>query len=94
MANTASAKKHIRHNEKRRLRNRLFKVSARTYVKRTRELIAAGDFEEAQAMLNKACSTLDKAARKGILHDRNASRRKGRLMAAFAAAQAKNAAAG
>ena len=81
----------MRNAEKRRNRNRLFKASARTYVKKTRELIAAGDFEEAQAMLNKACSTLDKAARKGILHDRNASRRKGRLMAAFAAARAKSA---
>lgn len=84
----------MRNAEKRRLRNRLFKASARTYVKKTRELIAAGDFDEAQAMLNKACSTLDKAARKGVIHDRNASRRKGRLMAAFAAARAaKNAAA-
>ena len=93
MANTASAKKHVRNAEKRRNRNRLFKASARTYVKKTRELIATGDFEEAQVMLNKACSTLDKAARKGILHDRNASRRKGRLMAAFAAARAKSGAA-
>lgn len=93
MANTASAKKHMRSSEKRRERNRLFRVTARTYVKKTRQLIAAGNMAEAEEMLNKACSTLDKAARKGILHDRNASRRKGRLMAAFAAARSKSAAA-
>jgi small subunit ribosomal protein S20 len=82
----------MRSSEKRRERNRLFRASARTYVKKTRQLLATGNITEAEAMLNQACSTLDKAARKGIIHDRNASRRKGRLMAAFAAARAKTAA--
>ena len=37
---------------------------------------------------NAVGARMNAAARKGIIHDRNASRRKGRLMAAFAAAQA------
>jgi small subunit ribosomal protein S20 len=39
-------------------------------------------------MAQVAASTLDKAARKGILHPNNASRRKSRLMKALADAQA------
>ncbi len=87
MANTKSAKKRIRSNERRQRRNRYFKAAARTYVKGTRALIREGRLDEAEAMSRKAISTLDKAARKGIIHPRNASRRKGRLMQALARAQ-------
>ena len=88
MANTKSAKKRIRQTEKRTARNRLYRSSARTYIKRTRQLIAAGELEQAEEMAERAYSTLDKAARKRILHPRNAARRKSRLMSALAAARA------
>jgi small subunit ribosomal protein S20 len=42
-----------------------------------------GDFEAAEEAARQACSTLDKAARKGILHPQNAARRKSRLMRAL-----------
>lgn len=87
MANIKSAKKRIRQNEKRRSRNRVFRSSARTYVKKARAAIEAGDLATAEALVNQAASTLDKAARKGILHPRNAARRKGRIMAALAKAR-------
>lgn len=87
MANTKSAKKRIRQTEKRTARNRLYRSSARTYIKRTRQLIAAGELEQAEEMAEKAYSTLDKAARKRILHPRNAARRKSRLMSALAEAR-------
>lgn len=87
MANLKSAKKRMRQNEKRRLRNRHYRAAARTYVKRTRSLIAAGELDEAEAVLLQAVSTLDKAARKGVIHPNNAARRKGRLMSHFAAAR-------
>jgi len=51
--------------------------------------IDAGQLDEAQAQANQAYTILDKAARRHIIHPRNAARRKGRLMAALAAAQAK-----
>ena len=87
MANTASAKKRIRSSAKRAERNRFFRSTTRTYVKKTRQLIAEGHLEEAAAMFRKAESMLDKSARKGIIHANNASRRKGRLAKQLAAAQ-------
>ena len=88
LANTESAKKRIRQTEKRTERNRHYKASARTYVKRVRRLIAENKLDEAELVAHDAYSTLDKAARKNIVHPSNAARRKGRLMAALAAARA------
>ena len=87
MANTKSAKKRIRQNDKRTARNRQYISGSRTYVKRVRKLITEGKLDEAEQAANLAYSTLDKAARKKILHPKNAARRKGRLMAALAAAR-------
>jgi small subunit ribosomal protein S20 len=86
LANTASAKKRIRSSERRRIHNRTYRAAGRTYVKKARTLIAAGKLPEAEEAVRQAISTLDKSATKGVIHPRNASRRKGRLMAALAAA--------
>ena len=88
MANIKSAKKRIRQTEKRTARNKVIRGSARTYVKKTRSLIASGKLDEADAMAVQAYSALDKAARKSVIHPRNAARRKGRLMAQLAKARA------
>jgi small subunit ribosomal protein S20 len=88
LANTASAKKRIRSSAKRREMNRRFRVSARTQIKKTRQLIVQGNLEEAEKTCREAVSILDKAARKGILHRGNASRRKSRIMTALAKARA------
>ncbi len=88
LANTASAKKRIRSSERRRIRNRLVRSAGRTYVKKARTLIAAGNLEEASEAVRTAVSKLDKAATKGVIHPRNAARRKSRLMSALAAAKA------
>jgi small subunit ribosomal protein S20 len=92
LANTKSAKKRIRQTTKRTALNRVYRSSARTYIKKTRSLIAAGQLDEAEAVANKAYSILDKSARKNVVHHRNAARRKGRLMAQLAAAREKGAA--
>lgn len=83
MANIQSAKKRIRQTQKRTAHNRTYVSAARTYVKKTRQLIADGNLDEAEAIANMAYKTLDKAARKHVIHPRNAARRKGRLMAAL-----------
>lgn len=57
-----------------------FRSAARTYIKRTRRLVAEGKLEEAQEAARQAISTLDRAAEKGILHRNNVARRKSRLM--------------
>lgn len=80
MPNTKSAMKRMRQAEKRRLRNRFYRSTARTYVKRARAAIAAGDLEAAQEAIKQAVSALDRAAEKGVIHKNNASRRKSRLM--------------
>lgn len=92
MANIQSAKKRIRQTEKRTARNRHYRAAARTYIKKTRRLIAEGNLTEAEETARMAYKTLDKAARKRIIHPRNAARRKGRLMKALAAAHSEAAA--
>ncbi len=88
MANIQSAKKRIRQTVKRTEHNRVYRSSARTYIKKTRQFIAEGKMDEAEAAAQMAYKTLDKAARRRIVHPRNAARRKGRLMAALAKAKA------
>ncbi|NOZ29285.1 MAG: 30S ribosomal protein S20 [Chloroflexi bacterium] len=83
MANTRSAQKRIRSSEKRRLRNRIIRGRARTFEKRTRRAIEAGDLEAAQEYVRLAISALDKAAEKGVIHRNNAARHKSRLMKAL-----------
>jgi len=92
LANIQSAKKRIRQTVTRTERNRKYRSSARTYVKHTRLLIAEGDLDEAEKSARQAYKILDKAARKRIIHPRNAARRKGRLMAALDRARAESAA--
>lgn len=70
----------MRSSEKRRLRNRKVRSETRTYIKRARAQIEAGELEEAQKSVAQAVRALDKAAEKGILHKNNAARRKSRLM--------------
>ncbi len=90
MANIKSAIKRNKQNEKRRLRNRIYRGRARTYIKEAREKIKSGNAEEARAAALLALSALDKAAGKGILHKNNAARRKSRLMKRLAALESKS----
>ena len=79
MANIKSQIKRNRQNEKRRLRNRNARGSARTAVNQARAAFEAGSPETKEAVL-KAISVLDKAAEKGVIHKNNAARKKSRLM--------------
>jgi small subunit ribosomal protein S20 len=85
LANLKSAIKRIRQNEKRRLRNRVYRGQARTYVRDARAAMLAEDLDEARTSTLKAVKALDKAAEKGVIHRNNASRRKSRLMKQLAA---------
>lgn len=91
MANIKSQIKRNKQNEKRRLRNRIFRGTARSFVKKARLLIASGDVEAAREATKAAASALDKAAEKGVLHRNNAARRKGRLMKQLAALESESA---
>lgn len=89
MANHKSALKRIGQNEKRRTHNRIFRTRTRTFVKQARASIAGGNLEEAIAATRRAVQDLDKSASRGVIHPRNAARRKSRLMKQLHQLQAK-----
>ena len=91
MANLKSAIKRNRQNKKRRLRNRVFRGEARTYIRDARASMLAENLEEARVSTLKAVKALDKAAEKGIIHKNNAARRKSRLMKQLNALEKQNA---
>lgn len=80
MANTKSALKAIRVSERRRRRNQPIRSGVKTAVKAALTTIGEGDQETAREAVTNAVSKLDKAANKGVIHWRNAARRKSRLM--------------
>ena len=80
MANTKSAMKQARQNEKRRVHNRRYRSTARTEIKKVQRLVAAGEIQQAEENIVAAISALDKAAQKGVIHKNNAARRKSRLL--------------
>jgi len=82
MANTKSAEKRNRQNQKRAAANRLYRGAARTAVKKARVAIAAGDPNAAE-LVRSAEVALARAATKGVVHQNNASRRTSRLMLAL-----------
>jgi len=80
LANIKSQIKRNRQNEKRRVRNRVYRGQARTFVGRAKVTIENGEKEKAIQETLVAVKTLDKAAAKGVIHKNNAARRKSRLM--------------
>ncbi len=85
MANTRSAQKRNRQSLKRRARNLSIRNAVKTAVKKAREAVAAGDQGKAKEAVNNAKRMLDRAATRGVLHARNASRRIARLAASLTA---------
>ena len=71
-----SAKKRMRQNEKRRLRNRIVKTRLRNLKKK---VMGSESAEEARALLSEAYKLYDRAATKGTIHKNKAAREKGRL---------------
>jgi len=80
LANSSSARKRIRSAERKHEQNRGVRSAVRTAVVKARRAVVAADPAEADSLVRLASSALDKAAEHGILHARNASRRKSRLM--------------
>ena len=74
MANIKSQKKRIITNEKARMRNRAVRSELKTAIRVVREAVEAKDGATAYAAALKACRLLDKAASKGIIHKRQASK--------------------
>ncbi len=79
MPNTKNAKKDLRQNRTRRLRNRSHRSALRTVIKNTRIMVAGDDPEAAQAAFRLAVKRLDQAAAKNLIHKNKAARTKSRL---------------
>ncbi len=87
MANHKSAKKRARQSLKRQARNRSERSRTRSSVKAFRVALESGDKEGATEKLREAERRLRKAATKGVIPAKRASRSVSRL--AHALAQAK-----
>ncbi|MEZ4435800.1 MAG: 30S ribosomal protein S20 [bacterium] len=79
MPNHKSAMKRARQNTKRRTRNRHVKSTMRTYVKRLRSAIEAGDAAAANEALPSAVRFVQRAASKGVIHSNTAHRMVSRM---------------
>ena len=73
MAHHKSAKKRIRSNEKRRIRNQATRSRLNTLIKK---LYATEDKEQAQTAYKEAVSFIDKTISKGRLHKNTGARKK------------------
>jgi small subunit ribosomal protein S20 len=81
MPNIKSAKKRLKQNIGRRLRNRSAKHALKTQCKKVLAAVEAGSPEQAEAELRLAAKKCDKAAAKHTIHRNAAARIKSRLSA-------------
>jgi small subunit ribosomal protein S20 len=81
VANHPSAEKRNRQRIKRTTRNRAVKSAVRTQIKDVRAAIDAKDAQAAKDALEQATKAIDKAAGKGVLPKKAASRKVSRLAA-------------
>ena len=69
-----SAQKEHRQSLKRRERNRFVTSTLKTKLKRYSEALEGEDMEKSQSLLKELVSLTDRAATKGVIHKRKASR--------------------
>ncbi|MDZ8188727.1 MAG: 30S ribosomal protein S20 [Nostoc sp. ChiSLP02] len=86
MANTKSALKRAQIAERNRLRNKAYKSSVKTLMKKYFNAVTAyaanptPEFEQdVQSKLSEAYSKIDKAVKRGVLHPNNGARKKSKL---------------
>lgn len=76
---TKSAKKALRQNLRRRIKNLVYKNKIKDLVKEIKSLVSSKKINEAQKLLPQIYKILDKAAKKGVIKKNNASRNKSRI---------------
>jgi small subunit ribosomal protein S20 len=79
LARHKSAIKRNKQSIEQRGRNRNDMSQLKTQVKKLRSAIVAGDTEAASQLLPQTVAVIDKAAKKGVVHDNAADRHKSRL---------------
>lgn len=76
MPNTKQCEKRLRQDKKREARNNYVRKTIKTLAKKMKSDISV---EEKEKLIDTVYSQLDKAAKKGVIHKRTASRRKSRI---------------
>ena len=84
----ASARKQMRQGVKHRERNRRNLSQLKGQIKKLRAALGAGKADEAKTLLAQTAGEIDRAAKKGIIHDNAAARYKSRLSRRFNALSA------
>lgn len=79
MPNHKSAIKRLRQAEKRNQRNRYWRSTMRTSIKKVRTAVEEDNHAEATALLRDAESMIAHVASKGVIHKKTASRKISRL---------------
>ena len=79
MANIKSQIKRVKTNAARTERNRAYKSELRTWIRKVRTAVDAGDAEAAKGALVTASKKLDKAVSKGVIHANQAANKKSAL---------------
>ena len=87
-----SALKSARVSSRRQERNKAARSQVKTSISKAEKILFSGEIKDAQEAVKAAVSSLDKAAGKQIIHSRNASRRKARLLKKLNQAAARSAA--
>ncbi|MCF7792569.1 MAG: 30S ribosomal protein S20 [Candidatus Cloacimonetes bacterium] len=80
MPNHKSCEKRLRQEQKRSARNHYVKMTIKSLSRRMHSDIS---LDEKEKLLSEVYAQLDKAAKKGVIHKRTASRRKARIAAYF-----------
>lgn len=83
MANIKSAKKRIRVNNAKAMRNKAVKSDLKTALKKAAVAVET-NAEDKAAVVNAAIKKVDMACTKGILHKNNAARKKSALAKSLA----------
>lgn len=79
MPQHASAKKRVRQNTKRNLKNRITKSRIKTFEKKLLKAIKDRNETESEKLLRETIKYLDIASSHGVIHKNKANRKKARL---------------
>ena len=85
MPNIKSVKKDVLRSRAKRVINNATKSRIKTLTKKISSAISEGNATEVASLMTITVSTVDKAAKRGIIHRNAAGRRKSRLMKRAAA---------
>jgi small subunit ribosomal protein S20 len=83
VANSKSAAKRARQNEKRTILNTAVRSQVKSAIRSFQEALDTGDAEQTKTTLAAATRIIRKAKSRGVIHGSTASRRVSRLVLAF-----------